>query len=171
MTTWWVSVFGDPCRDCAFDWSIWQEEAVALIGEAPMRYAAALRGHDGSERHPDLSWSAGAYVCHVTDNLRIWAERLAGSVLGATGEVASYDNDLLARARAYEEVPIQASLWSLRRASDDWMEAFRLAVLKEVVLLHPDRGEQSTLDVARSNAHDTHHHEWDIRRSLNHALG
>jgi hypothetical protein len=105
-------------------------------------------------------------VCHVTDNLRIWAERLAGFALGATGDVAIYDNDLLAQARAYESVPIQASLWSLGRASYDWMEAFSLAVDKGVVLLHPERGEQSTLDVARSNAHDVHHHEWDIRRSL-----
>ena len=54
----------------------------------------------------------------------------------------------------------------LQRASSDWMEAFGLAVDKGVVLLHPERGEQSTLDVARSNAHDVHHHEWDIRRSL-----
>jgi hypothetical protein len=105
-------------------------------------------------------------VCHVADNLRIWAERLAGSALGASGQVANYDGDLLARARAYEGVPTQASLWSLQRASGDWLEAFGLAVDKGVVLLHPERGEQSTLDVARSNAHDVHHHEWDIRRSL-----
>ncbi len=73
----------------------------------------------------------------------------------------------MGNTRDYDGVPIQASLWSLRRTSDDWVEAFRLAVLKDVVFLHPDRGEQSTLDVARGNAHDTHHHEWDIRRSLN----
>ncbi len=137
-----------------------------MISAAPARYADVLRGRDGSERNPDLDWSAGAFVCHVTDNLRIWAERLAGFALGATGQVANYDGDLLARARAYEGVPIQASLWSLQRASDDWTEAFSLAVDKRVVLLHPERGEQSTLDVARTNAHDTHHHEWDIRRSV-----
>jgi hypothetical protein len=166
MGTWGRSVYGDPCRECGFDWSISRDDAVALIGEAPVRYTDMLRGRDGSERHPDLGWSAGAYVCHVTDNLRIWAERLAGFALGATGDVATYDNDLLAQARAYEGVPIQGSLWSLGRASYDWMEAFSLAVDKGVVLLHPERGEQSTLDVARSNAHDVYHHEWDIRRSL-----
>jgi hypothetical protein len=54
----------------------------------------------------------------------------------------------------------------LQHATGDWLEAFDLAVDKGVVLLHPERGEQSTLDVARSNAHDVYHHEWDIRRSL-----
>jgi hypothetical protein len=166
VSAWWRSVYGDPCRECGYDWSISRDDAVALIRAAPARYADILRDRVGSERHPDLDWSAGAYVCHVTDNLRIWAERLAGFALGASGQVANYDGDLLARARAYEGVPIQASLWSLQRASGDWLEAFALAVDKGVVLLHPERGEQSTLDVARSNAHDVHHHEWDIRRSL-----
>jgi hypothetical protein len=105
------------------------------------------------------------YVCHVADNLRIWAERLAGLALGASGPVANHDGDLLARARSYKGVPIQASLWSLQRASGDWMEAFRLAVDKGVVLLHPDRGEQSTVDVARSNAHDVHRHESERPRA------
>lgn len=167
MSTWGRSVYGDPCRECGFEWSISQVDAVALIHAAPARYADTLGGRDGTERHPDLDWSAGAYVCHVTDNLRIWAERLAGFALGATGQVANYDGDLLARARAYDEVPIQASLWSLQRAAKDWTEGFSLAVDKGIVLPHPERGEQSTLDVARSNAHDVHHHAWDIRRSLN----
>jgi hypothetical protein len=166
VSEWWRSVYGDPCRECGFEWAISQADAVALIGAAPARYAGTLRGSDGSERHPDLDWSAGAYVCHVVDNLRIWAERLAGFALGSSGQVANYDGDLLARARAYEGVPIQASLWSLQRASGDWLEAFGLAIDKGVVLLHPERGEQSTLDVARSNAHDVHHHDWDIARIL-----
>ena len=170
MSTWGRSVYGNPCRECGFDWSLSRDDSVSLIGAAPARYADSLGGRDGSERHPDLDWSAVAYVCHVTDNLRIWAERLAGVALGATGQVVHYDGDLLSRARAYEAVPIQASHWSLRRAADDWADAYGLAVDKRVVLLHPERGEQSTLDVARNNAHDTHHHEWDVRRSLDQSL-
>ena len=117
------SVHGDPCRECGFEWLISPDEALALIRAAPYRYADTLQGRDGSQRQPDLDWSAGTYVCHVTDNLRIWAERLAGSALGAVGPVANYDGDLLARARAYERIPIRASLWSLHRATGDWTEA------------------------------------------------
>jgi len=34
------------------------------------------------------------------------------------------------------------------------------------VLVHPERGEQTVLDVVGSNAHDAYHHRWDIERSL-----
>ena len=58
------------------------------------------------------------------------------------------------------------ALWSLHRAAQDRQEALRLALERHVVLIHVDRGEQRAADVARNNAHDAHHHEWDIRRSL-----
>jgi hypothetical protein len=165
VSAWWQSIYGDPCRECGFNWSISRDDAVELIRAAPARYADSL---EVATDRSAIQISSGRRepMCHVVDNLRIWAERLAGSALGASGQVANYDGDLLARARAYEGVPIQASLWSLQRASGDWVEAFGHAVDKKVVLLHPERGEQSTLDVARSNAHDVHHHEWDIRRTL-----
>ncbi len=137
-----------------------------MIASIPDRTAGALRGGDPSQRHPDLGWSAGAYVSHVTDNLRIWAERLTGAALGGRRDVRGYDGDLLAQARVYEGVPIEGALWSLRRAAAAWGEAFRLAQEHGVVLLHPDRGDQTAVDVARTNAHDAFHHEWDIRRSL-----
>ncbi|MCA1835844.1 MAG: hypothetical protein LC721_05780, partial [Actinobacteria bacterium] len=99
-----------------------REAAVALIAAIPQRYTDLLKGQDTSLTHPDLVWTVGAYVCHVTDNLRIWAERLAGAALsGATG-VPGYDQDLLARARAYNLVPVAGALWSLRCASRDWLE-------------------------------------------------
>jgi hypothetical protein len=89
-----------------------------------------------------------------------------GPTDGAVGSVVAYDSDLLARARIYEHVPVEGALWSLNRAAGDWNEAVRLALQKGVVLVHPERGEQTVLDVSRNNAHDAHHHEWDIRRSL-----
>jgi hypothetical protein len=59
-----------------------------------------------------------------------------------------------------------AALWSLGHAARDWAEAVALARAAEVVLVHPDRGELSVLDVARGNAHDADHHGWDIERSV-----
>jgi hypothetical protein len=166
MSHWGRAVYGDPCRECGFDWSLSVEDAVSLVNGIPDRAAEALRGHDPASRHPDLSWSAGAYVCHVTDNLRIWAERLAGAALGSTDPVAPYDGDLLSRARVYGGVPIEGALWSLRRAVEDWTAALRLAIARNVVLQHPDRGGQTAPDVAFTNAHDAFHHVWDIRRSV-----
>jgi len=57
-------------------------------------------------------------------------------------------------------------MWSLGRAAGDWEEAVKLASLKEVTLVHPERGEQTLLDVVRSNAHDAYHRGWDIKWSL-----
>lgn len=165
VENWGARLYGDPCRQCGFDWSISSDAAVDLIARVPARYVALLADTDGSQRHPDLDWSAVAYVCHVTDNLRIWAERLAGTALGGGRQIPRYDENLLARARAYERVPLAGALWSLERAARDWQEAAHLALVGDVVLMHAGRGEQRAADVARNNAHDAHHHAWDVRRS------
>ena len=137
-----------------------------MVANIPSRMGQLLDGRDASLRHPDLSWSVGAYVCHVADNLRIWSERLAGLALGATGPVAGYDPDGLARTRNYERIPLEAALWSLGRAAADWADAIVLATNRQVILEHPDRGPQTVLDVARTNSHDAYHHAWDIQRSI-----
>ena len=82
-----------------------------------------LVGAIGTERHPDLEWSVSAYVSHVADNLRIWAERLAGIAAGAPPEVGGYDESALARARGYQQIPLQAALWSLSRSVAGWQHA------------------------------------------------
>jgi hypothetical protein len=166
VNEWARARYGDPCRECSFSWSISPDEAAGIVAAAPDRFAGALKGHDPSSRHPGLGWSARGYVCHVGDNLRIWAERMAGAALGGDTSVAGYDNDLLATARVYESVSIEGALWSLRRAAEEWAEAFAMAMEKDVVFIHRDRGEQTLTDVARTNAHDAFHHEWDIRRSF-----
>jgi hypothetical protein len=40
------------------------------------------------------------------------------------------------------------------------------ALARAVVLWHATRGAQRAEDVARNNAHDAHHHLWDIDRTL-----
>lgn len=117
--------------------------------------------------HPDLAWNATGYVCHVADNLRLWAQRLVGATLseGSTF-VPGYDQDLLARASNYNRMPLAGALWSLRHAADQWREAFELAAEADVVLIHAERGAQHPADIARNNAHDSHHHQWDINRIL-----
>lgn len=139
--------------------------ATDAVAAAPERYAALLIGTDGSQRHPDLRWSAKAYVFHAGDNLRIWSERLAGALAGADRTLAAYDDNLLAVARAYEETPVPSALWSLERAVADWCDLVPTADERGVQLAHPERGALTVADVARSNCHDVIHHEWDILRS------
>jgi hypothetical protein len=166
LDKWGEELYGDPCRECGYRWSTSLDEETALVRGLPQRYAELLDGHDATRRHPDLAWSAGAYVCHVTDNLRIWAERLAGATAGDGTTVPGYDERLLGDAREYNLVPVAGALWSLARAARDWIEAVELAAASEVALVHAGRGPLTVPDVARANAHDAYHHAWDIRRTL-----
>jgi hypothetical protein len=137
-----------------------------LVAGVPERFAELLAGRDATLRHPDLEWNAVGYVCHVTDNLRIWAERLAGAALGGTRDVRGYDADLLARARGYNRMGVEAALWSLGRAVETWLTAVEFATPLNTVLMHSARGEQRVDHIIRNNAHDAFHHAWDIQRSL-----
>jgi hypothetical protein len=166
MSEWGRTTYGDPCRGCGFRWTITQDDAVASVASTTAALVTLLAGADGSQTHPDRAWSVGAYVCHIADNLRIWAERLAGLAAGDPRPVARYDQDLLALARHYDGIALAGALWSLEWATREWTDAVALASAAGVTLVHPDRGEQTLLDVTLSNAHDASHHYWDIRRTL-----
>jgi hypothetical protein len=166
VTTWIETAFGDPCRECGFDWSVRFDDAVAIVRSAPDAFDGSLAGATGLERSPDLAWSVTSYVCHVTDNLRIWAERLMGAVQGGSTQVTGYDDNLLAEARRYDAIPLPGALWSLRQSVGDWLQAVAESDLQGTVLVHPDRGPLRLSDVVRSNSHDASHHQWDIRRIL-----
>jgi hypothetical protein len=141
-------------------------EANEVIAATPDRYTGLLHGADHTRRNPDLAWSAGAYVCHVADSLRVWAERLANVVLGDPRPVANYDQDRLADARSYLDIGVRGALWSLGRATNDWQEAFALAAETDFLMVHGELGELTLLDVARIRAHDVTHHAVDIGRSV-----
>jgi hypothetical protein len=168
MEKWGASLYGDPCSSCGFGWSLPPGEAIRIVEELPGRCHILLAGQTGFERHPDLAWTPAAYISHITDNLRNWAERLAGARLSGAVEVPGYDPDLIAQARHYNEIAPAAAIWSLERAVDAWAESVTAALDDEVVLRHATRGLQRAEDIARNNAHDGHHHVWDIRRILQH---
>jgi len=166
MSDWGLSVYGDPCRECGFSWAISTPDAVSRVANLPSAYRMLLADRSGNEQLPGLRWSVVNYVSHVADNLRIWSERLMGVVEGAPPLVGNYDENELARARNYKEIPIQAAMWSLTRSVDDWLRSVELSPDSGVVLVHPERGELTLSDVVLSNAHDALHHQWDIERSL-----
>ena len=166
MTTWGARNYGDPCRECGFSWSISRKEANALILDAPRRYAQLLEGAEGDVRHPALTWSVKAYVCHVADNLRNWAERIMNATASGQTLIWPFDQDDLAELRGYEHMPLQTALWSLGHSANIWEDALVSSGDRDLVLDHPERGLLSADEVMLMVAHDTAHHDWDIRRSL-----
>ncbi len=166
MTMWGARFYGDPCRECGYSWAISPEEATALILDAPRRYAELLDGADGSVRHPDLTWSVTMYVEHVSDNLRNWAERIMSAVAAGQTTLRPTDQDVVAAARGYESMPLATALWSMKHSANIWADAMAASAGQEIVFSHPTRGQQSLVELILTVAHDTAHHEWDIRRSL-----
>lgn len=169
--TGYSTVWGDPCRECGFAWSVSIDDAVAAVVALPADCAQALSGTDGSRRHPELTWSAKAYVFHVGDNLRIFAERLSGIAAGAPTTVAAYDENELAAARGYESLPLQAAQWSLSTSIRDWTSAVSEGRRLGTVFDHPERGHMTIDDIVLGNAHDALHHLWDIRRTMGTTIG
>jgi hypothetical protein len=163
---WGPQLYGNPCRECDFNWELSAADAVSLVQQLPKFYAARLDGATGKETCSDLAWSVSAYVSHVADNLRIWSERLAGARLSGERRVAGYDQDLLGVARRYDAINLHAAQWSLDWAVREWSDSIRLALAAGTELHHSDRGRQSAEDVARNNAHDASHHLWDIGRII-----
>ena len=106
------------------------------------------------------------YIAHMTDNTRIWSERLIAVARGADARVVPYDPDLLAESRRYNEVALEGARWSLRNAIAAWLDAVAEAKLAEVVVLYSERGAMEIFDVVASNAHDACNHRWDVTRIL-----
>lgn len=166
MNQWGVRTWGEPCRECGFSWSLSTDEGVATMARMPARFREAVGSADGAAVGAGLTWSVTAYVCHVADNLRIFAERMVGVARGGGPRIAAYNQDDLAEVRNYESVDVQGALWSLERAVSDWLAAIELARASDVAFEHPERGRCTWADVVSSNVHDAVHHELDILRTL-----
>ncbi|MFX4285228.1 hypothetical protein ACQBJO_05645 [Janibacter sp. G349] len=162
MEPWGADLFGDPCRECGFEWSVKPDDAVAWIADLDSRLRAATASLQGDERLD--GWAVTEYVSHIGDNLRQWAERLQTARLTGRSAVSGYDPDALALARGYEQLPVAVALWSAGDAAERWVEVLAASIEEGVVLQHATRGRQRAEDIARNNCHDAHHHIWDIRR-------
>lgn len=169
MELWGARLFGDPCDECGWRWPDDPSASIDSVRRLPELYRGLVEGCSGSEQLPGLGWSVTGYVCHVADNLLSWAGRVAGVLRGGDPHVAGYDPDALGAARGYEHLSLQAALWSLEIGVEAWVPVLTEATSLDVVLLHSTRGEQRAADVAGNNAHDAHHHGWDIARTLREA--
>ncbi|AJT42440.1 hypothetical protein [Psychromicrobium lacuslunae] len=164
METWGAALFGDPCRECGFDWSVASEQAIGWVSKMPAEFAAVGAGSSG--REAGSGWSVAEYISHVADNLRQWSERVQAARLDGQLEVAGYDPDELAVARGYPTIPLAAALWSLELSAQAWVAVLGAAHQEGIELRHAARGLQRASDIARNNAHDAYHHLWDVRRIL-----
>jgi hypothetical protein len=76
MDNWGAPLYGDPCRECGFRWGTGLAATTSLMRGLPDSIDELVTGATGSEGLPELGWNVSAYISHMNDNTRIWAERL-----------------------------------------------------------------------------------------------
>jgi hypothetical protein len=140
VDNWGAALYGDPCHECGFTWATDLMETVVFMRGLPDSVDQLVSGATGAERLPDLRWNVSAYVAHMSDNTRIWAERVLAVARGADPHVVPYDPDLLAEARHYNNVALEGARWSFRVAVESWLTAVQEANPAGVVMLHSERG-------------------------------
>ena len=140
VDSWGAPLYGDPCRECGFTWATELARSISLMLDMPDTVDRLVLDATGKERLPDLGWNVCGYIAHMTDNTRIWAERLTAVARGADAHVIPYNPDLLAEARHYNEVALQGTSWSFRIAVANWLGAVEEAKPAGVVMLHSERG-------------------------------
>jgi hypothetical protein len=159
----WLYPAGVPklCPACGFDWSIDAEDALIVIVSSPNRFEAALAGRDGMKSQADGSWNATAYLWHLTDLTRSWAERWVQISDMPGSQLVGWDPDELAEVRGYRSLPTSAGLWALRSAVEAFAEA-TATVTFDTSFEHGDWGEGNVADGLRWLGHEFHHHEKDV---------
>jgi hypothetical protein len=156
------AAYGDPCRGCGYEWSLEPTACTEVVRNAPARFRALLVRQEGQKGCAGLYWNAAAYVVHVADVLRIWADRVAAAALGSSDPIVPYDEGRLGDIRGYAGLPLAGCLWSLQRAAGDWQAAESLAQSVGVTLDHPEQGRLSLDEVRQIMAHEIEHHAADV---------
>ncbi|MGB5188252.1 MAG: hypothetical protein WBO84_14120 [Acidimicrobiia bacterium] len=155
---------GDPpkvCLACGYSWSIDAGDALSVILSSPDRFEVALAGKNGMKSQADGSWNATAYLWHLTDLARSWAERWVQISETPGSRLVGWDPDELAEVRGYRSLPTSAGLWALRSAVETFVEV-TATVAFDTPFEHGDWGMGDVADGLRWLGHEFHHHERDV---------
>lgn len=152
------------CAECRFDWG--ENDYEILIGRCMHTVAVfgeALSRIDPSDPVGPGLWSASRYVWHTVDVLRFGTERLWTISADPSFGVPSWDENVVAEVRSYDELSPVVGLIALIAAARDWREA-AMEAPDDVDTHHPEAGAIHAFDVVQRNAHEVCHHLWDVRR-------
>ena len=97
--------------------------------------------------------------------LRLRTERLWTISADSSFGVPTWDENVLADARSYDQLSPFVGPIAVFAAADPW----RTAAYEEphdVTTPHPGAGEIRAFDVVQRNAHEVCHHLWDVRRGM-----
>jgi hypothetical protein len=161
--TTWLYGGGPPaaCPDCGYDWATPPQTALELLAGAPDRYSALLDGRDGMAPVADGGWNATAFVWHLVDMARSWAERWVQIEHAPGALLVGWDPDEMAAARNYRALPTAPALWALDASTRALVERTRVVGF-DAHFLHGQWGSGSVGEATRWIAHEFFHHEGDV---------
>jgi hypothetical protein len=154
------------CEECGFDWD--QVDYEDLVGQCVSGvgvFGEVLSKVEPSEAVGPGLWSASRYVWHTVDVLRFGTERLWTISTDPTFGVPSWDENLVADVRSYDELSPVVGLVALIAAARGWRTA-ALEAPHDVATPHPDAGSICAFDIVQRNAHEVRHHLYDVQRGL-----
>ena len=154
------------CVECGFDWA--EARYDTLVGQcvhAVAVFGGVLSRIDPSEAVEPGLWSASRYVWHTVDVLRFGTERLWTIGADPSFGVPSWDENVVAEVRSYDDLSPVVGLIALIDTARAWREA-AMEAPQDVATRHPEAGEIRAFDVVQRNAHEVRHHLWDIQRGL-----
>jgi hypothetical protein len=154
------------CVECAFDWD--EADYEDLIGQCVRGVAVfgeVLSNIDPAAPVEPGLWSASRYVWHTVDVLRFGTERLWTISADPTFGVPSWDENLIADTRSYDQLSPVVGLIALIAAVQAWRTA-AMEAPHDVQTPHPEAGALCAFDIVRLNAHEVCHHLWDVQRGL-----
>jgi hypothetical protein len=154
------------CPECGFDWD---ETAYELLVGQCVRNVAVFGGvlsriDPAREVEPGL-WSASRYVWHTVDVLRFGTERLWTIGADPSFGVPTWDENVVAEVRSYDQLSPIVGLIALVAAADAWRTA-AFEAPHDVSTPHPEAGSICAFDIVQRNAHEVCHHLWDVRRAI-----
>lgn len=156
----------NPCLECGFDWA--QAGYELLVGQC--MHNVAVFGSVLSQIDPEAAvgpglWSASRYVWHTVDVLRFGTERLWTISADPSFGVPTWDENVLADVRSYDQLSPFVGLIALIAAADGWRTA-ALEAPPDVTTPHPEAGAIGAFEVVQRNAHEVCHHLWDVCRAI-----
>jgi hypothetical protein len=161
----WVPHAG-TCPECRFDWD--QVDFDDLVGQCVSGVAVfgeALSRVDPSEAVGPGLWSASRYVWHTVDVLRFSTERLWTLGTDPAFGVPSWDENLVAEVRSYDQLSPVVGLVALISAVQIWRTA-ALEAPHDAATPHPEAGTVCAFDLVQRTAHEVRHHLWDVQRQV-----
>ncbi len=151
MELWGAQLFGDPCRDCGFDWSITAPLALAFIEQMPLRDRPSPCNAPATSGLPPPPGVFQGTCATLPTTLEFWPSGLQGTFRSNDREISGHDPDDLATARRYESIPLSSALWSLEISCNAWVETLKSALNQQVELRHSFRGLQRAEDIGRNH--------------------